>query len=217
MNWRRHGLFLLRGKMYNMEDVLKCDGWTSCQSLLEETVEDKKINLARNPLIERRVSYKKAMDQSRKIYPEFFSTNTYKTEPKIQVGPKENEAIELDELQISREMTNPDTAKLKVVEQIQPRRETRNRSGNKLPWPQWSKGFQNVKKMFANKSLVKQTQKRSNTSEKIDKLPGVSTNARSPILVKSYSFEKKREDLDCEQSGVERGLLYVLFRPGRQT
>ena len=112
MNLRRHWWFLLRGKVCNVDGVLKSDGWISCQSLLEESIEDEKRNLARKSLIERRVSYKKAMDQSRKIYPEFFSTNTYKTEPKIQVGPKENEAIELDELPISREISNPDTSKL---------------------------------------------------------------------------------------------------------
>ena len=126
MNWRRHGLFLLRGKMYNMEDVLKCDGWTSCQSLLEETVEDEKINLARNPLIERRVSYKKALEQARKIYPDFFSTKTYKTEPNIQVGPEENEAIELDEFPISGDKSNSTAAKIKVAEQLQSRGETTN-------------------------------------------------------------------------------------------
>ena len=76
-----------------MEDVLKCDGWISCQSLLAENVEDEKRNLARNHLIERRAYNNKVLEQARKIYPDFFSTKTYKLEPNIQVGPKENEAI----------------------------------------------------------------------------------------------------------------------------
>ena len=212
MNWRRHGWFLLRGKMYNMEDVLKCDGWTSCQSLLEETVEDEKINLARNPLIERRVSYKKALEQARKIYPDFFSTKTYKLEPNIQVGPKENEAIELDEIPISGDKSNSDTAKMKIVEQMQPGRATKtmHRPSIKLPWSPWSKGCQHFKDLFSTKSLVEQTQKRAKHSEKMDKLAGVAINEKATILVKRFSFEKKKEE-----SEVERGLLYVLFRPAR--
>ena len=170
MNWRRHGLFLLRGKMYNMEDVLKCDGWTSCQSLLEETVEDEKINLARNPLIERRVSYKKALEQARKIYPEFFSTKTYKTETNIQVGPEENEAIELDEFPISREKSNSAVAKMKVVEQMQSTRETgetQYRSCQKLLWPsQWSKGCTNIKNLFSTIEAWSRKEKRTARSSK---------------------------------------------------
>ena len=51
------------------EDVLQQEGWVSCQNLLEETVEEERWD----HLYERRVSYKKAVEQARKIYPEFIS------------------------------------------------------------------------------------------------------------------------------------------------
>ena len=50
------------------DDGLQQEGWISCQNLLEETVEEER----RNHLFEIRVSYKKAVEQARKIYPEFF-------------------------------------------------------------------------------------------------------------------------------------------------
>ena len=185
INLRRHGWFLL-----NMEDVIKCDGWISCQSLLAENVEDEKRNLARNHLIERRAYNNKVLEQARKIYPDFFSTKTYKLEPNIQVGPKENEAIELDEIPISGDKSNSDTAEMKIVEQMQPGRATKtmHRPCIKLPWSPWSKGCQHFKDLFSTRSLVEQKQKRAEHSEKMDKLAGVAINETSLAAAVSNPF-----------------------------
>ena len=72
-----------------MEDVLQQEGWISCQNLLEETGEEER----RNHLFERRVSYKKAVEQARKFFPEFCSTKNNNLDSQIQVGPKENVLI----------------------------------------------------------------------------------------------------------------------------
>ena len=169
------------------EDVLQQDGWVSCQNLLEETAEEER----RNHLFERSVSYKKAVEQARKIYPEFFSTKNNNLDPKIQVGPKENEAIELDEF------PNSDI-KAKTEEQSKTRRNSMQ--GSSMKFPLWTKGCQSLRKLFSVTNGSEPVQDKTQNCKEMRKF-----SHSVPILVQSCSHEKKTEEPDCETTRAEAG------------
>ena len=140
---------------------------------------------------------KKAVEQARKIYPEFFPT---KLETKSHVEPKENEAIELDEFPASGIM------KKRTEEQPKPRRHSMQGSSTKFPL--WSKGCQGFRKLFS-------VTKAREPVQKTQYCKGMRKLSHSvPILAQGCSHEKKKEEQpDCERTRAELGLLYVFFRP----
>ena len=181
------------------EDVLQQEGWISCQNLLEETVEEERMN----HLFERRVSYKKAVEQARKMYPDFCSTKNNNLDPKIQVRPKENEAIELDEF------PNSDIIDTKPEEQSKMRRHSMQ--GSTIKFPLWTKGCQSLRKLFSVTNGSEPVQDKTQNCKEMRKF-----SHSVPILVQSCSHEKKKEEPDCKRTRAELGLLYILFRPSNK-
>ena len=175
--------------MSTMEAVLKPDGRISCQSLLEETEEEEKGNINGNYQFERNMSYKKAIDKAKKVFPEMFAAKRNKSEHNIQIGPKENEAIELDEFLVPEDKKMPTFEALgQISSNSEERKEIIICTAERISVPsQYKKELSETESSNSSKS------------------------SNSNYSLEDSSVEKK----EFELSEVERGLLYVLFRPGR--
>ena len=163
-------------------DLHSTDGWLSHQNLLTHTIDEKKGDI-RSYRIERRVSYRKAVEQARKIHPELFSVKSIKPETEIQDGPKVNVAIELNEFPASNS-TSEDPQKCGQDSSIG--------ATDKLSL--WTRGRKSLKKVISVASTV------AEGAEKYKKKK------------KQIRFQQEEEP-ETAQARAERGMLYMLFRP----
>ena len=169
-------------------DLHSSDGWLSCQNLLTEAIDEEKGNI-RCCRIERQVSYRKAVEQARKIHPEFFSVKITNSESKIQDGQKVNEAIELTEFP-------PNNSTFEVPQKCG----QDSVVGATEMLSLWTRGQKNFKNMI---------------SVAVSGTEPVTEGARkSTKKTKHIRFQQKtEEEPESEQARADRGMLYMLFRP----
>ena len=197
MNLRRHWWFLLRGHKVSMEKSQEADGWMSWQNLLEESAKEEEEHAKRKYQYERRVSYKKAVDQARKIHPEFPPTKCEHLQEKGRDNETVSEAMELEDFSNSNthgltKIDNGDLKKSKL--------NSTQISTNKVSL--WAKGRQSFKKIISVSSAASPLKKETKRNM-----------VKFKKEVRSHIGEDKEE---TEQERAERGMLYMLFRPGNK-